>query len=418
MDMPRLRTLLTTAVAAATLLTGAAGAQAGEHRTRIVGGSDVPAGKYDAVAHVSIAGAFSCTGTLIASEWVLTAGHCSSVTGGAGQATPIAFPPPLVKVTLGTNRTDDAGGTTIAADRIEIPRDYLAVDGYDISLLHLSTAAPASIRPIQIAGIGSRPLWSPGVSTIIAGFGVTASGGDAPAVMQEARVPIVTDGACASVYRGFEPATQVCAGYPEGGVDTCQGDSGGPMFGTDAVGALKVVGATSYGDGCGQPNTPGVYARVSDTTLREYIRSVVGDAAIDDRIALASPATEVPATSPSATPMTSVTPAPPGMTTTSSASPADAAPGSTPASESSAAPTKTCKVRKVTVRLKARFAKRVRSAVVFVDGKRVGTLRGAKASVKVDLGRSRPGTTVVKIVMTLRNGKKQTDTRRLKVCSK
>ena len=65
----------------------------------------------------------------------------------------------------------------------------------------------------------------------------------------------------------------VCAGYPQGGTDTCQGDSGGPLFGHDAAGALRVVGATSFGDGCAQPGKPGVYARVGDAALREWIRS-------------------------------------------------------------------------------------------------------------------------------------------------
>jgi trypsin len=64
----------------------------------------------------------------------------------------------------------------------------------------------------------------------------------------------------------------VCAGFPQGGVDTCQGDSGGPMFGRDGAGTLKVVGATSFGEGCARPNKPGVYARVGDTLLRECTR--------------------------------------------------------------------------------------------------------------------------------------------------
>jgi secreted trypsin-like serine protease len=63
----------------------------------------------------------------------------------------------------------------------------------------------------------------------------------------------------------------VCAGFPEGGVDTCQGDSGGPMFGRTAGGTLRVVGTTSFGEGCARPGKPGVYGRVADDTLRPWI---------------------------------------------------------------------------------------------------------------------------------------------------
>jgi secreted trypsin-like serine protease len=65
----------------------------------------------------------------------------------------------------------------------------------------------------------------------------------------------------------------VCAGFEQGGVDTCQGDSGGPMFGTSTAGGLRVVGSTSFGEGCARPGKPGVYARVADAPLREWIRT-------------------------------------------------------------------------------------------------------------------------------------------------
>jgi secreted trypsin-like serine protease len=45
------------------------------------------------------------------------------------------------------------------------------------------------------------------------------------------------------------------------------------MFGHTSAGALRVVGATSFGEGCAEPGKPGVYARVGDTALREWIRS-------------------------------------------------------------------------------------------------------------------------------------------------
>ena len=43
------------------------------------------------------------------------------------------------------------------------------------------------------------------------------------------------------------------------GRDTCSGDSGGPLV----CPGLGLVGGTSWGQGCGRPDQPGVYTEVA-----------------------------------------------------------------------------------------------------------------------------------------------------------
>ena len=50
------------------------------------------------------------------------------------------------------------------------------------------------------------------------------------------------------------------------------------MFGSAPTGGLRVVGATSWGEGCAEPDHPGVYARVADSALRTWIASVAPEA--------------------------------------------------------------------------------------------------------------------------------------------
>jgi trypsin len=256
------RRALAMSLTAAALLAGAAAPS-----SAVVGGNDASPGEYPSVAEITF-GPFLCTGTLITPNWVLTAGHCSNITAGT-VASPASWPPQLIRVRVGGVTQSD--GERLGVSRVVMHPDYLLTSGYDISLLQLSSSS--TMAPTQLAGAGERSIWTAGTMETIVGWGVTSEGGSQPDRLQEAQVPITTDSYCAGAYSDFDPQTMVCAGFPQGGVDTCQGDSGGPMFGRASAGALRIVGTTSFGEGCARPGKPGVYGRVGDDTLRPWIEA-------------------------------------------------------------------------------------------------------------------------------------------------
>src|SRR3954466_13156608 len=104
----------------------------------IVGGHAAAPGAYPSIAEVHLGKSFLCTGTLIAPNWVLTAGHCGSITGSA-VATPVSFPGPLIDVYIGANKAGQ--GESVPVTQAIVEPSYLATSGYDVTLLQLSKAS-------------------------------------------------------------------------------------------------------------------------------------------------------------------------------------------------------------------------------------------------------------------------------------
>src|SRR5919112_871003 len=100
--MSAFRRVLAVSVATAALMCAAAAPS-----SAVVGGRDASAGEYPSVAEITF-GPFLCTGTLISPTWVLSAGHCSSITGAA-VASPASWPAAAINVRIGGGNQDDGG---------------------------------------------------------------------------------------------------------------------------------------------------------------------------------------------------------------------------------------------------------------------------------------------------------------------
>lgn len=232
------------------------GAASPAHHEFVVGGAPVSNGSWPSiVALVPTGGAPElttfCGGTLIAPTVVLTAAHCLLDASG------VAMSADALEVLPGAeNLLAPADRIAVAAVRIH-PGYLVEGDAPDAALLILSRAAAAPVAAYAAPG-QDADVERPGS---MAGWGEQGEGTHKyPSRLVAAPVTIFSGTRCREMLgAAFHLGEALCAGRPEGGVDTCSGDSGGPL--RDATGLL--VGITSWGVGCGRPGLPGIYTRVS-----------------------------------------------------------------------------------------------------------------------------------------------------------
>jgi hypothetical protein len=238
----------------------------------------------------------SCGGSLIGNGWVLTAAHCLK----SPACGPFLENRRVRTGTLSLTR----GGTTwrIAAAVKHGGYDEVTKKN-DIALLRIEPDGGTDVRKNQAAGMirlatRNGPKLTFGTRLMLSGWGVTEVTEAADQDRDPTKALPVPSGDLMEVFLRYQPLSrcndhplyrdrpstpltpgQICAGG-EGSSDACQGDSGGPLVTIPPDRAPKLigrdgrvipgpppalVGVVSFGHGCGQPDTPAVYADV-----REY----------------------------------------------------------------------------------------------------------------------------------------------------
>lgn len=233
-------------------------------RIRIVGGQTVLPGSWPWIAFiVNVQANFACTGMVVSTNLVLTAGHCAQdiSTGIINAASGYRV------VTGRTDWSDTSSGQLLGVSQVIVYPGYDRSTGDgDAALLVLAspTAAPA----IPLATANDLNILAAGTTGFIAGWGATYAGDPSlPTALQAATTVVQSPAYCAQQEQAdsvsFNAATAFCAiNPPNFTAGTCYGDSGGPLLAARPDGTYFEMGITSRGDVNCNTSYPDVFTRV------------------------------------------------------------------------------------------------------------------------------------------------------------
>jgi secreted trypsin-like serine protease len=214
------------------------GVGAGSPAHAIANGQDVPDGRYLFAVKLTMTGLpvaggglrdSSCSGALIAPQWLITAGHCFRNSKGTRVSRPVA------RLTTATVGRTDLTGTAGHQVKVVAVRQSPTTD---VALAKISTPI-TDVEPVQLS---SKP---PRVGAIVrlAGYGFTVD--DDPSTLasrlQTGQFKVV------SVTRTYVGMT---GHAPRATTSPCSHDSGGPYFTQQGTGAAVLVSVVSHGPSC------------------------------------------------------------------------------------------------------------------------------------------------------------------------
>jgi secreted trypsin-like serine protease len=215
------------ALAAAVVTAAPAGA--------VANGSDVPQGTYKFAAKLTMTDIpkpdgtkynSACSGSLIATKWIITAGHCFHDAARNPVSGPVPYP---TSVLLGTADQSKPGVTRNVVTVYQSPSNDIAIAELDqavtgIQPLTLNRKTPAADQKLTLAGWGSLTATNPTPST----------------KLQKGVVKVATVDPLYVGVKGFAPTTTTSA---------CTYDSGAPYFVPSITGG-KLVSIESDGPDC------------------------------------------------------------------------------------------------------------------------------------------------------------------------
>ncbi|CAG0883141.1 unnamed protein product [Cyprideis torosa] len=222
---------------------------------RIIGGRLVQRGEHPSIVSLQIGRRHFCGGTLIGEEWVLTAAHCVNDRYTARTMSVAIREHNVLEPEYPIDAYTVKPSKVIVHERYEKGIDATLAN--DIALIKLSP--PIRLEGDEFAGAACLPKDDSetftGQNAIAVGWGWAAEDDpNPPPILQQVTLPVISNQECSRLLAGIFKIGrgQICAGFREGGKDACKGDSGGPLY-IRKGGIDYLVGITSFGEGCAQP---------------------------------------------------------------------------------------------------------------------------------------------------------------------
>ncbi|ELK00795.1 Mannan-binding lectin serine protease 1 [Pteropus alecto] len=237
---------------------------------RIFNGRPAQKGTTPWIAMLShLSGQPFCGGSLLGSNWIVTAAHCLHHSLNPEDPSPLdsyLLSPSDFKIIVGKHwrlRSDDTEQHLRVQHIFLHPMYDPKTFENDVALVELSQDPVLNdfVMPICLP---ERPPGE-GAVVIVSGWGKQFLQ-RFPETLMEIEIPIVDHRTCGEAYAPLKKKItrdMICAGEKEGGKDACAGDSGGPMVTLDKeTSQWYLVGIVSWGDDCGKKDRYGVYSYV------------------------------------------------------------------------------------------------------------------------------------------------------------